>query len=345
MSTTPQVRAALLRADQIHANPRNVRHSLELDEEFLDSIGENGVLVPVVVVQQDEDGPDADAAYELKMGHRRHAAARLRGIESVPSLILDASLREAGQDYIEQLIENDASFRRALSPLEQADALFGALEDGATVAAVARRTGRSKDQISQAADAAKSLGQRTRTVLEAHDAYGLDLEVLAALGEFDDDPDAVARLIEAHRNGGYTYRLSQERTERTERIAREARRAELKREGIQLWEDADNLPPRAQWLEDLVDAEGEDLDEAAHVRCPGHAVVWDDTGSADPADVAALCLNPTAYSHYTPGTEPAAQHTPSTAAATGETEDNENEPEDEAEEDQEAKQAAAEETE
>ncbi|MFG2793995.1 ParB/RepB/Spo0J family partition protein [Streptomyces sp. NPDC048419] len=342
MSTTPQVRAALLRADQIHANPRNVRHSLELDEEFLDSIGENGVLVPVVVVQQDEEGPDAEAAYELKMGHRRHAAARLRGIESVPSLILDASLREAGQDYIEQLIENDASFRRALSPLEQADALFGALEDGASIATVARRTGRSKEQINQAAETAKRLGQGTRTVLEAHDAYGIDLEVLAALAEFDDDPNAVARLIKAHQNGTFTYELSQERTERTERTAREARCAELKRDGIRLWEDATNLPPRAKWLEDLVDGDGEDLDEAAHVRCPGHAVVWDDTGSADPAAVAALCLNPTAYHHYTPGTEPTAHHAPSTAAATGEAEDDEDAPKDETEEDEEAKQAAAE---
>ncbi|MFE7172611.1 ParB/RepB/Spo0J family partition protein [Streptomyces sp. NPDC057616] len=345
MSTPPPVRAALLRTDQIHANPRNVRHSLELDEEFLNSIEENGVLVPVVVVQQDQDGPDAEAVYELKMGHRRHAAARLRGIESVASLILDASLREAGQDYIEQLIENDASFRRALSPLEQADALFGALEDGASVAIVARRTGRSKEQVSQAADAARRLGQGTRTVLEANDAYDLDLEVLAALGEFDDDPNAVARLIKAHQNGTFTYELSQERTERTERTARKARCAELKRDGIRLWEDASNLPPRAQWLEDLVDADGQDLDEAAHARCPGHAVVWDDTGSADPAAVAALCLNPAAYSHYTPGTEPAARHTSSTAADPGDQNDDAEDGHEGAEEDEEAKRAAAEQAE
>ncbi|MFI6661535.1 ParB/RepB/Spo0J family partition protein [Streptomyces sp. NPDC050523] len=348
MSNPPPVRAALLRTDQIHANPRNVRHSLELDEEFLNSIEENGVLVPVVVVQQDQDGPDAEAVYELKMGHRRHAAARLRGIESVASLILDASLREAGQDYIEQLIENNASFRRALSPLEQADALFGALEDGASIATVARRTGRSKEQVSQAADAARRLGQGTRTVLEANDAYDLDLEVLAALGEFDDDPNAVARLIKAHQNGTFPYELSQERTERTERTARKARCAELKRDGIRLWEDAGNLPPRAQWLEDLVDADGQDLDEAAHARCPGHAVVWDDTGSADPAAIAALCLNPAAYSHYTPGTEPTAQHPTNTAAAPGDQEDDaedEHDSAEEDEEDEEAKRAAAEQAE
>jgi ParB family chromosome partitioning protein len=346
VSTTPEVTAALLRTDQIHANPRNVRHSLELDDEFLNSIAENGVLVPVVVVQLNTDTPDTEAepAFELKMGHRRHAGARSGGIESIPALILDPSLREAGQDYIEQLIENDASFRRALSPLEQADALFGALEEGASIATVARRTGRSKEQVSQAAEAAKRLGQGTRTVLEASDAYDLDLEVLAALGEFDDDPDAVARLIEAHQHGTFPYQLSQERTDRAERTAREARRGELKRDGIRLWEDASNLPPRAQWLEDLVDADGEDLDQAAHVRCPGHAVVWDDTGSADPAAVAALCLNPAAYSHYTPGTEPAAQTAPTAADSTGdEAEDSEDE-QDETE-DEEARRAAAEEAE
>ncbi|MEU1273629.1 ParB N-terminal domain-containing protein [Streptomyces sp. NPDC005799] len=344
MSTTPQVTAALLRTDQIHANPRNVRHSLNLDDEFLTSIAENGVLVPVVVVQLNADTPDAEPVYELKMGHRRHAGARSGEIESIPAHILDPSLREAGQDYIEQLIENDAAFRRALSPLEQADALFGALEEGASIATVARRTGRSKEQVTRAAEAAKMLGAGTRTVLEASDAYDLDLEVLAALGEFDDDPDAVARLIEAHQNGTFPYQLSQQRTERAERMARETRRAELKRDGIRLWEDASNLPPRAQWLEDLVDADGEDLDEADHVRCPGHAVVWDDTGSADPAAVAALCLNPAAYSHYTSGTEPAAQTTPAAARATSDEdsadEDETEEPEAD-EEDEEAKRAAA----
>ncbi|KUN57286.1 hypothetical protein AQJ46_47905 [Streptomyces canus] len=348
MSTTLQVTAALLRTDQIHANPRNVRHSLNLDDEFLTSIAENGVLVPVVVVQLNADTPDAESVYELKMGHRRHAGARSGGIESIPALILDPSLREAGQDYIEQLIENDAAFRRALSPLEQADALFGALEDGASVATVARRTGRSKEQVTQAAEAAKNLGTGTRTVLEASDAYDLDLEVLAALGEFDDDPDAVARLIEAHQHGTFPYQLSTERAERAERTARETRRTELKRDGIRLWEDASNLPPRAQWLEDLVDAAGEDLDETDHVRCPGHAVVWDDTGSADPAAVAALCLNPAAYSHYTPGTEPAAQTTPTAAHATsdedGTDEDETEEPEAD-EEDEEATRAATEEAE
>ncbi|RRR69052.1 ParB N-terminal domain-containing protein [Streptomyces sp. RP5T] len=346
MSTTPQVAAALLRTDQIHANPRNVRHSLDLDDEFLTSIAENGVLVPVVVVQLNAHIPDAEPVYELKMGHRRHAGARSGGIESIPALILDPSLREAGQDYIEQLIENDAAFRRALSPLEQADALFGALEDGASVATVARRTGRSKEQVTQAAEAAKNLGTGTRTVLEASDAYDLDLEVLAALGEFDDDPDAVARLIEAHRQGTFPYQLSTERAERAERTARDTRRAELKRDGIRLWEDASNLPPRAQWLEDLVDAAGKDLDEADHVRCPGHAVVWDDTGSADPAAVAALCLNPAAYSHYTPGTEPAAQTAPTAAPAAsdedGEDETEEPEEPEADEEDEEVTRAATE---
>ncbi|MET9914772.1 ParB N-terminal domain-containing protein [Streptomyces sp. NPDC006476] len=342
MSTTPQVTAALLRTDQIHANPRNVRHSLNLDDEFLTSIAENGVLVPVVVVQLNADTPDAEPVYELKMGHRRHAGARSGEIESIPALILDPSLREAGQDYIEQLIENDAAFRRALSPLEQADALFGALEEGASIATVARRTGRSKEQVTQAAEAAKMLGAGTRTVLEASDAYDLDLEVLAALGEFDDDPDAVARLIEAHQNGTFPYQLSQQRTERAERMARETRRAELKRDGIRLWEDASNLPPRAQWLEDLVDADGEDLDEADHVRCPGHAVVWDDTGSADPAAVATLCLNPAAYSHYTPGTEPAAQTTPAAARATSDEDGADEDETEEPEADEEAKRAAAE---
>jgi ParB family chromosome partitioning protein len=288
----------MLRVDQIRPNPRNVRRSLELDDEFLDSIAANGVTVPVVVVDQ------GDETYELKMGHRRHAASRLRNVEEIPAVILDPDLREAAEDYIEQLIENESAYRRGLTPLEQADALFGAVSEGKSAEEVARRTGRAVDEITLASQASKGLGQRSRTVIEASEAYDLDLEVLAALGEFDDDPEAVERLVRAHKTRSFTYRLSQEREARAERIARDGRRAQLRKDGIQLWEDVKSLPPRAQWLEELVNANGDALDPAAHTRCPGHAVVWDDSGAdGDVAAVAAVCLNPSANGHRIPRSE------------------------------------------
>src|SRR4051812_4917344 len=105
-----------LRLGQIRVNENNVRQDLSLDERFLKSIAANGVKVPVVVLPLDED------TYELKMGHRRYFASRAaketeqeQDTIEVPAYVLDPSLREAGEDFIDQLIENDDAFRRGLT--------------------------------------------------------------------------------------------------------------------------------------------------------------------------------------------------------------------------------------
>ncbi|MEU6680856.1 ParB N-terminal domain-containing protein [Streptomyces sp. NPDC046925] len=309
MSTAPStapapLQAVMLTVDQIVINPRNVRRDLDLDDAFVQSIAANGVKVPVVVV------PLADASgagtgqtpqYELKMGHRRHGGAKKAKRTEIPAVILDPSLREAGEDYIDQLIENATEYRRGLSELEQADALFGALDAGMKVTAVAKRTGRTRDQVTRAAKASRSLGEQTRKSLTEIGASGAnepDMETLAVLGEFDDDPDAVTRLLKAISRGGFsfTYQAERERAEREERQARAAVREELTTAGIQLWEDESNLPPRAARLSTLTDADGAALEEQAHRTCPGHAVMWD-ADHDTPGAVAALCTDPATHGH------------------------------------------------
>lgn len=302
--TAPVLQAVMLSVDQIVINPRNVRKDLDLDDAFVRSIAANGVKVPVVVVPLGDHAdlaPGATLQYELKMGHRRHGGAKKAKRTEIPAVVLDPSLREAGEDYIDQLIENADEYRRGLSELEQADALFGALDSGMKVAAVAKRTGRTKDQVTQAASTSRSLGEPTRKALTQIGASGAsepDMETLAVLGEFDDDPDAVTRLLKAFNRGGFsfTYQAERERAEREERQARAAVREELSKAGIQLWEDESNLPPRAAYLPDLTDADGAVLEEEAHRACPGHGVVWD--ADNEPAGaVAALCTDPAAHGH------------------------------------------------
>lgn len=307
MSTARTLQAVMLSIDQIDANPRNVRQDLNLDDAFVQSIVANGVMVPVVVVPLGDHNYEAEQGntlrYELKMGHRRHGGARKAKVPKIPAVVLDPSLREAGEDFIEQLIENADEYRRGLSELEQADALFGALEAGMKVTAVAKRTGRTKDEVTAAARAAKSLGEQTRSALTESGASGAnepDMETLAVLGEFDDDPEAVTRLLTAITRGGFafTYQTERERGDREERQARAAMREALGKAGIQLWEDSTNLPPRAEWLGYLTDSEGTDLAEETHRTCLGHAVVWNEDDNT-PGSVAALCTDPPAHGHTT----------------------------------------------
>lgn len=61
-----------------------------------------------------------------------------------------ASLREAGEDFIDQFTEND--YRRGMTELEQADALFGAVGAGTKQARVAQFTSRSPTEVFRGQD-------------------------------------------------------------------------------------------------------------------------------------------------------------------------------------------------
>jgi len=288
-ATTP-MQLVPLRLDQIRVNPRNVRQNLDLDEQFLKSIEANGVKVPVVVLPLD------DGTYELKMGHRRYAGAQEANQAEVPAYVLDPSLREAGEDFIDQLIENDDTYRRGLPELEKADALFGAVRQGMKSATVAKRTGRSRTQVSQAVETAKALGGTTRTTLAEAGHYDLDLEVLAVLGEFDNDTEAVARLLDAYRAGRFDFQVQWERGERAEQRARAQVRPQLEAAGVRLMENADHLLPTAWPLADLPGPDGEPLTGQAHADCPGHVAIWaEDPG--EPGAVDYFCADPDRYGH------------------------------------------------
>ncbi|MGW4640852.1 ParB/RepB/Spo0J family partition protein [Sphaerisporangium sp. NPDC004334] len=105
--------------------------------ELADSIGEVGLLQPIVVRAADDD------RYELIMGERRWRASKLLGMTEIPAIVRstqdDEMLREA-------LIENLQ--REQLNALEEAAAYRQLLDDfGATHEQLAQRVGRSRSHI------------------------------------------------------------------------------------------------------------------------------------------------------------------------------------------------------
>ncbi|WP_329468590.1 ParB/RepB/Spo0J family partition protein [Streptomyces sp. NBC_01431] len=299
-ATTTPMQPVTLRLGQIRVNENNVRQDLSLDEKFLKSIAANGVKVPVVVL------PLSGDTYELKMGHRRYFAARAtketeaeQGAIEVPAYVLDPSLREAGEDFIDQLIENDDDFRQGLTELEQADALFGAVGAGMKQARVAELTGRSRKDVSHAVKTAKSVGGRTRSALAEAGTYDLDLEVLGVLGEFDDDSAAVDRLLDAYTKGRFEFQVQWERDDRAEQRAREQVRQQIQAAGVRLAEDSDTLPQTAEPLSELDGPDGESMSAEAHADCPGHVATWAEN-PREPGEVDYFCTDPDRLGHHPP---------------------------------------------
>lgn len=120
--------------------PRREFRQEELDE-LIHSVGEFGVLQPIVV--RPLTPPEGNVAYELIMGERRLRAAIAAGLATIPAVVRetsdDAMLRDA-------LLEN--LHRANLNPLEEASAYQQLLSDfGITQDELATRLGRSRPQV------------------------------------------------------------------------------------------------------------------------------------------------------------------------------------------------------
>lgn len=106
--------ATEIRIDQIHAFENHPFKVIDDDRMFdlVESIKENGVLVPVLV------RPDDEGTYEMISGHRRTHAAKLAGLTTIPAIIKGMTNDEATIAMVDSNIQ-----REEILPSERAFAL------------------------------------------------------------------------------------------------------------------------------------------------------------------------------------------------------------------------------
>ena len=131
----------------IRPNPKQPRSVFDEEHmaELVHSIGEVGVLQPIVVRPVPAEDPEhATTPYELIMGERRWRASQEAGLEAVPAIVRSTTDEDLLRDA---LLEN--LHRSQLNPLEEAAAYAQLLEDfGCTHDELASKIGRSRPQIS-----------------------------------------------------------------------------------------------------------------------------------------------------------------------------------------------------
>lgn len=126
---------------RVRPNPRQPRTAFDEEEmaELVHSIGEIGLLQPIVVRRVDE--PEVD--FEIVMGERRWRATREAGLGTVPAIVRETSDTDMLRDA---LLEN--LHRSELNPLEEGAAYQQLLDDfSCTHDELANRLGRSRPQI------------------------------------------------------------------------------------------------------------------------------------------------------------------------------------------------------
>lgn len=132
----------LINTSLIDPHPDNPRKQIGDVTDLAASIKANGLLSPLSVVPNGE-------RYRVIAGHRRLAACKQAGTGAVPCFVLDLDPLQ----QLEAMVTENCQ-REQLTVLEEADAIQGMLDLGATTAAVAHRLGRSADYVRDRAKAA-----------------------------------------------------------------------------------------------------------------------------------------------------------------------------------------------
>lgn len=124
-STQPAAQAPalfFLAPKEIKEHPDNPRQVVTADEELVDSVRAVGVLEPLVVAPPHSGIPARSmhgATWVLIAGHRRLAAAKAAGLDTVPAIArTDLTSRAAQVEAM--LVEN--LHRADLTPVEEGDA-------------------------------------------------------------------------------------------------------------------------------------------------------------------------------------------------------------------------------
>lgn len=279
----PATPPSMISVDLLSAHPGNLREDLDLTAEFLASVAEMGVRVPLLITYDNADG------LRVLEGHRRLAAALKAGLAEVPCFLDPGRAGDEAGQFLDMLVANSGGYRKNLTPVEEAAALFAAHEAGATKTRIRKSTGRKAEDIRTALAVGGMSGEAKEVAGEL--ARQLTLDQLALLAEFDGDPAAVEQIVVALRDGyAVEYVAERIRQDRAEATEHERLRAELEESGTPVTED---LPDGAVRLTALVQDE-EDLTAEAHAACPGRGVFFPTWSRLHPVH---YCADPAAHGH------------------------------------------------
>jgi ParB family chromosome partitioning protein len=177
----------LIAIDQVDPNPNQPRQVMGDLSELIASIGEKGILEPLVVRPR-------GTRFQIVAGERRYQAAVQAGLRELPVVIRDVDETEMLELA---LIENLQ--RKDLTPFEESEALHGLAEScGYTHEDLARRLGKSRTSVTESL-ALNAMPHEVRNLCRLADisSKSLLLQVVR-----QDTPEKMTALVEKIASGG-----------------------------------------------------------------------------------------------------------------------------------------------
>ena len=188
----------LVPIDQIDPNPNQPRQVMGDLSELIASIGEKGVIEPLIVRQRGD-------RFQIIAGERRYQASVQAGLQELPVVI-----REVDDTEVIELALIENLQRKDLTPFEEAEALHGlAGRCGYTHHDLARRLGKSRTSITESLTLV-AMPEEVRTLCRLADisSKSLLLQVVR-----QDSPAKMTALVEKLASqGGVTRQQIREAT-------------------------------------------------------------------------------------------------------------------------------------
>ena len=176
----------LIPIDQIDPNPNQPRQVMGDLSELIASIGEKGIIEPLVVRQRGH-------RFQIIAGERRYQAAVQVGLQDLPVVIRDVDDTEV----IElALIENLQ--RKDLTAFEEAEALHGLADRcGYTHEDLARRLGKSRTSVTESL-ALNAMPEQVRSLCRLADISSKSLLVQIVRQDTTEKMNALIEKIAGH---------------------------------------------------------------------------------------------------------------------------------------------------
>lgn len=268
----------------------NVRLDPKTDEAFVESIRLHGVLEPIVAVKTGD-------TVTVRYGQRRTLGAVQAGRPTVPVVLVEPdSDVDDGQRILEQLAEND--HREGITGSDRAKAYAQLAGFGLTAAQIAKGTSRDKAEVETAITVAASA-----TATKATERWAfLTLEDAALIAEFEDDKDAIEKIVVAADRGHSTEHVAQRiRDEKAEQAKRAELATKLEESGVTVVPAPAYDEKKITRLEQL--RLGPDDKKAPttkqHSSCEGHVawVAWDYSNGKRSLKAIYGCADPRKHGH------------------------------------------------
>ncbi|GAA4557719.1 hypothetical protein [Pseudonocardia xishanensis] len=161
----------------------------------------------------------------------------------------------------DQLVENDQ--RADLSVAVQVAGWEQLAAFGLSASTIAKRNGAKKADV---ATGLKVAGSELASKAGKRWEF-LSLDQVAAVAEFDSDPEAVKAIVAAAKSGRFEHTVQRLRDDRTEAEAAARIRAELVEAGVEVVER-----DQVAWPVSRLDDHG--IDAPAHAAAPGMRPMW-----------------------------------------------------------------------